>query len=232
MLRLGKARRASLLVAELSLHVPDSLKEGQIFLQACRDIRLGKTNHLPKSHFMDLIGQAYAFAQELLPSVRVPDDVVLPVKRGRKISIGKSFEALAILQKEDALHNLRHIHALAYDDVYALKLIRTLEVIQDIDSTVRIQPVILSNTRIPDTVVADHATELGAQIVLRRYVLLTRASILTSEIRDYFRSSDIPEGYQPVGRAQRIEGSMYGVLCLPTTLVHAQGVSIGKWSVV
>lgn len=96
----------------------------------------------------------------------------------------------------------------------------------------RIQPVILSNTRIPDTVVADYATELGAQVVLRRYVLLTRASILTSGIRDYFRSSDIPEGYQPVGRAQRIEGSVYGVLCLPTALVHAQGVSIGKWSVV
>lgn len=232
MLRLGKARRASLLVAELSLHLPDSLQEGQVFLQACRDARLGKVNNLPRPVFMDLIGQAYAFAQELLPSVRVPDDVVLPKKRARMLSIGHSMDALALLQKEDLLSNLRYIHALAYDDVYALKMIRTLTVVKDANSTICYQPVILSSSHIPESVVANYATDLGMQIVLRQYVLITRAPVLTSDLRDFFQGSDIPEGYQAVGRAQRIEGARYGLLCLPTDLIKAPGVTIGKWSVV
>lgn len=232
MLRLGKAKRASLLVAELSLYVPESLKEGQVFLQACRDIKLGRQNHLPKAQFMDLIGQAYAFAQELLPSVRVPDDVVLPSKRARKICIGKSFDALGILQKEDLLKNLRYIHALAYDDVYALRMIRTIEAIHVQDSTLRHQPIILSNSYIPDDAIAQYATELGMQLILHRYILITRAPILTSDIKDYFRCSDVPSGFKPVGRSQRIEGSTYGILYLPEALLQHPGTSIRRWSVV
>lgn len=232
MLRLGKAKRASLLVAELSLYLPESLKEGQVFLQACKDIRLGKQNHLPKAHFMDLIGQAYAFAQELLPSVRVPDDVILPSKRAKKICIGHSFDSLGILQKDDLFKNLRYIHALAYDDVYALRMIRTINAVQVQDSTLRYQPIILSSSYIPDAAIAQHATDLGMQLILRRYILITRAPILTSEVRDYFRRSDVPEGLHPVGSAQRIEGSVYGVLYLPETLLNHPGVSIQKWSIV
>lgn len=119
-----------------------------------------------------------------------------------------------------------------FDDVYALKLIRTLDVMQEPGSTIRIQPVILTNSRISEDLVAQYATELGMQVILRRYILMTRAYVLTSEIRDYFRSSDIPEGFQPVGKPQRVEGSVYGVLCLPTALMKTQGVTIGKWYIV
>lgn len=233
MLRLGKCRRASLLVAELSLHIPDSLIEGKIFLQACRDVKLGKVNRLPKAQFMDLIGQAYLFAQEIVPSVRVPEDVILPAnKRGRMVSIGHSFDKLAILNNETDLTKLRIVHALAYDDVYALKMIKSLEVIRDSDTTLRYQPVILSSCYIPEALISTFAVDLGMQLVLNRYVLITRAPILTSNIRDYFRRSDIPEGFLPVGKAQRIEAGEYGILCLPAAVVRDTSVRIGKWSVV
>ena len=232
MLRLGKSRRASLLVAELTLHVPDSLHEGRVFLQACRDVRLGKVNRLPKEQFMDLIGQAYAFAQELTPSVRIPDDVILPTKRSRMISLGHSFDKLAILQREDDLANMRLVHALAYDDVYALKMIQSLYAIRDESTTLRYQPIILSSWRIPESLVANYATDLGMQIVLRYYVLITRAPVLTSTLRDFFKREHIPEGYVPVGRAQRIEAGEYGLLCLPEVLVRDPHVTVGKWSVV